>query len=71
MTGKFTEKTLDSAARLTAQLCFKYNLDVNDLWTHQGIVGWKDCPRWYNTHPQDWIGFKKRVEDLLKRQRKD
>ncbi|EMP06592.1 hypothetical protein LEP1GSC124_0472, partial [Leptospira interrogans serovar Pyrogenes str. 200701872] len=39
-----------------------------DLWTHQGIVGWKDCPRWYNTHPEDWIRFKKRVGDLLKNQ---
>lgn len=59
MIGKFTEKTLSSASRLTAQLCVKYDLDANDLWTHQGIVGWKDCPRWYNTHPQDWIAFKK------------
>lgn len=71
MIGKFTEKTLSSASRLTAQLCVKYDLDANDLWTHQGIVGWKDCPRWYNTHPQDWIAFKKRVDDLLKKQRKD
>ncbi len=60
MIGKFTEKTLSSASRLTAQLCVKYDLDANDLWTHQGIVGWKDCPRWYNTHPQDWIAFKKK-----------
>ncbi|WP_032809463.1 MULTISPECIES: N-acetylmuramoyl-L-alanine amidase family protein [unclassified Leptospira] len=71
MIGKFTEKTLSSASRLTAQLCVKYDLDANDLWTHQGIVGWKDCPRWYNTHPQDWIVFKKRVDDLLKKQRED
>ncbi|EMM77973.1 N-acetylmuramoyl-L-alanine amidase [Leptospira santarosai str. 2000030832] len=71
MIGKFTEKTLSSASRLTAQLCVKYDLDANDLWTHQGIVGWKDCPRWYNTHPQDWITFKKRVDDLLKKQRED
>lgn len=56
---KIHKKTLDSAAKLTAQLCSQYNLGIDDLWTHQGIVGWKDCPRWYNTHPEDWIRLKK------------
>jgi N-acetylmuramoyl-L-alanine amidase len=56
--GRFTAATLASARELCADLCRRYALDPkNDITTHNLIVGWKDCPRWFVKHPEDLKAF--------------
>jgi N-acetylmuramoyl-L-alanine amidase len=65
-TGEFTDATLDSAAYRCAEICIKYDLDpLQDIWTHHGIVGWKDCPRWFVQHPDAFEKFKEQVEEIV------
>jgi N-acetylmuramoyl-L-alanine amidase CwlA len=64
--GRFNEKTYNSTVKLTAQLLHKYKLNKNDIWTHHGIVGWKNCPKWYVDHPSDFEKFKSDVDVELK-----
>lgn len=60
--GSFTDETFDSAVDLCTKLCEKYKLNpLLDITTHQAIVGWKDCPRWFVNHPEDFQGFKEKV----------
>lgn len=42
--GNFTPVTLQSAVELAAQLLEYNRLSVDDIGTHNLIVGWKDCP---------------------------
>ena len=65
-TGEFTEETLDSAAHRCAELCLKYDLDpIRDIWTHQQVVGWKECPRWFVKNPVEFEKFKERVRGIV------
>ena len=61
-----TPAVLDSARRLFALLCQTDRLDpMDDIWTHQMVVGWKDCPRWYVHHPGEFDQFRREVADIL------
>jgi N-acetylmuramoyl-L-alanine amidase len=42
--GIFTPETIKAAVELVAKLVEKNKLSVDDIGTHQQIVGWKDCP---------------------------
>jgi len=58
-TGCFNDTTLDSAIDLVTDLCKRYDLDPSvRVLRHYDIVGWKDCPRWYVEHPDEWDTFK-------------
>jgi N-acetylmuramoyl-L-alanine amidase len=64
--GTFTEDTLESAARLCAQLCKRYKLDpFKHITTHNMIVGWKDCPKQWVKEPWRLELFKRYVASLL------
>lgn len=60
ITGRFTDKTLDAGARLCAYLLSTYTQAV--LCTHQMVVGYKDCPRWFVNNPGEWLMFGQAVE---------
>lgn len=60
--GEFSKETLQSAIKLGKYLLEKYNLTTNDIWTHYGVVGWKDCPRWWFNHPSEFEKFKQDVQ---------
>jgi N-acetylmuramoyl-L-alanine amidase CwlA len=65
-TGEFSEATLDSAAHRCAELCLKRDLDpLQDIWTNQQVVGWKDCPRWFVKNPKEFEKFKEKVEEIM------
>jgi hypothetical protein len=66
--GNITEKTFQNAAELAAMLCKKYGLTENDIWTHKGVVGWKDCPLPWVNKPSEFIRFKQEVAKRLKPQ---
>jgi len=65
-TGEFTEETLDSTVQRCADLCLKHDLDpIRDIWTHQQVVGWKECPRWFVKKPVAFQEFKERVKEIV------
>ena len=46
--------------------CLKYDLDpIRDIWTHQQVVGWKECPRWFVKRPLEFEKFKKLVKEIV------
>lgn len=64
--GTFTKETLDSAAELVTSLLKKFSLDIDRIVTHHDVVGWKDCPKYFVDHPEEFNIFKQRVDAALK-----
>lgn len=70
--GKFNERTTQSAAELCAYLLKKYGLTVEDLIRHYDVTG-KQCPLWFvPTKYQSeevanarWAGFKALVSEKM------
>lgn len=64
ISGKMNQATYDSLVELTATLCKKYKLDpVEDVLLHKGIVGWKQCHKWFVNNPTEWEVFKNKVKE--------
>ncbi len=63
--GNFTEKTLNAAAGLCAELCKKYGLTAGDITTHYAVVGWKSCPLYFVEHPDELERFKNDVKKIM------
>ncbi len=64
--GSFTDETFTAAVELSAELCRKYMLNpYADITTHRNIVGWKSCPKWFGSHPEDFQLFQLEVADIL------
>ena len=63
--GNFTNETLKAAAELAANLIKNANLTVNDLGTHNLVVGWKNCPLLWVKNPILFYEFKERVGSFL------
>lgn len=63
--GSITEKTFQNTADLCALLCKKHRLTEKDLWTHKGVVGWKDCPLPWVNKPSEFERFKQVVKQKL------
>jgi N-acetylmuramoyl-L-alanine amidase CwlA len=64
--GRFAPETYTATVELAATLLHKFELNETNLWTHWGIVGWKDCPRWFVNHPSDWGRFRTDVANKMK-----
>jgi N-acetylmuramoyl-L-alanine amidase len=66
--GRFSRDTLQSVQDLCVYLFKMYpNLDPEkDLTTHEAVVGWKWCPLWFHSHPEDLDDFKHGVAMKLK-----
>ena len=60
-TGQFSAATLDSLISLARDILKRYELGPARLLRHYDIVGWKQCPLWYVTHPDDWIALKQKI----------
>lgn len=63
LTGKPTATVYKKAVELTAKLLKKYGLTEKNVWTHNQVVGWKDCHRWYTNNPSEWVKF---IADVAK-----
>jgi hypothetical protein len=50
--------TVAAAAKLTAELCRRYDMPVDRVGTHYLVVGWKDCPRVWTRFPEQFEEFK-------------
>jgi len=52
--GEITDATWHSAVEWLAQQITANGLDPHrDIVTHQMVVGWKDCPKWFVTYPAE------------------
>lgn len=57
--GRMTRSTLITLLERLSMLSRQWQLDpLKDLYLHQEIVGFKDCPRWWVNHPNDWQAMK-------------
>lgn len=62
--GKFTQATYDSLVELTAWLCGKFNVPVENVIRHYDVTG-KKCPLYYVENENEWKQFKKDVQNYL------
>ena len=63
-TGQFTQETYDSLVELTAWLCGKFNLPVENVIRHYDVTG-KECPIYYVKNEDAWKRFKEDVQKYL------
>jgi N-acetylmuramoyl-L-alanine amidase CwlA len=63
--GKMNEATWKEGAKLVASLLEKFNLSIENIWTHQEVVGWKDCHRYFVENPNEYKRFKDEVNNNL------
>jgi N-acetylmuramoyl-L-alanine amidase len=64
--GDFTPEQYRAAVELYADMCRRYQLDpITEIGTHQQIVGWKPCHRWFVDHPDDLDYFKQTVKGAM------
>ena len=63
--GNFTPETLQAGVELTVKLLNDKKLSVDDIGTHNLIVGWKDCPLPWVKCPALFEEFKERVKEKM------
>jgi len=59
--GEFTLETLESAVELYAEMVYRHLIPTEHIVTHHWIVGWKNCPRWFVEHPEEFDDFRVEV----------
>lgn len=67
--GKFNEATYNSLVKLTAYLCYEFELKADDVIRHYDVTG-KICPKYYVENESEWNNFKKDVEKAIDDYRK-
>jgi N-acetylmuramoyl-L-alanine amidase len=65
--GNFTVETLGAARELVVKLLKDNRLALDDVGTHNLVVGWKDCPRLWTKHPEQFYAFLQAVQSELKK----
>lgn len=65
-TGKFNQETYQSLVQLTAWLCVKFDLPVDQVIRHYDVTG-KNCPKYFVENQEAWNDFKEHVEDAIAR----
>jgi len=56
--GQFSETTWESCKILTVLLLKTYGLTPEGgITTHNKVVGWKECPKWFVTFPDEFERF--------------
>ena len=67
--GKFNQATYNSLVKLTAYLCYQFDLKQNDVIRHYDVTG-KNCPKYYVENEDEWENFKKDVGKAIDDYRK-
>ncbi|MEG1947578.1 MAG: peptidoglycan recognition family protein [Lachnospiraceae bacterium] len=62
--GQFTQETYDSLVELTAWLCGKFNVPVENVIRHYDVTG-KECPLYYVEHEDAWKQLKQDIQNYL------
>jgi N-acetylmuramoyl-L-alanine amidase len=64
--GRFSDETMLAALDIGVLVCQLHSLDpIRQVTTHHQIVGWKDCPRWWTSHPEQFGKFKDALRGQL------
>jgi len=63
--GQYSENTWSSAKELCYLLLKEYSLNADNITTHRAIVGWKECPKWFFTFPEELLRFKDETHELF------
>ena len=63
-TGEFTPETLAAVEKLTAWLCYSFQLTEEDVIRHYDVNG-KICPKYYVEHPEAWTDLLAGVRTAL------
>lgn len=64
--GAFTSATIEAAMVLVAQLCKSFRLNpIKRVVTHNEVVGWKECPKYWVKHPALFEAFKQDVKRVM------
>ena len=56
--GHFSIETWQSTEQLVVKLLSDNNLKIENITTHEQIVGWKTCPLLFHNHPEEFERFK-------------
>ena len=65
--GNMTKETIDAVKWLCTKLCVKYNLDPSTrILRHYDVVGWKQCPKYWCDHPDDYEQLKSEIALMVK-----
>ena len=67
--GKFNQATYNSLVKLTAYLCYQFDLKQDDVIRHYDVTG-KICPKYYVENEDEWEKFKKDVGKAIDDYRK-
>ncbi|MGI6007962.1 MAG: N-acetylmuramoyl-L-alanine amidase family protein [Ruminococcus sp.] len=62
--GKFTDATYQSLVDLTAWLCGRFQIPVENVIRHYDVTG-KDCPKYFVEHEDAWQQFKEDVSSAV------
>jgi N-acetylmuramoyl-L-alanine amidase len=63
--GSFTPETISAAVEIVAKLLKGNGLAIDDIGTHNLVVGWKDCPRLWTRRPELFDAFKQAVKGRM------
>ena len=63
--GNYTPETLGAARELTAKLLKENRLTIDDVGTHNKVVGWKACPLLWTESPERFEEFLEGVRGLV------
>ena len=63
-TGQFTQATYDSVVQLTAWLCKRFDISVENVIRHYDVTG-KNCPKYYVEDPDAWLQMKADIQTRM------
>lgn len=63
--GEYSEETWEQTKLLTTLLLKEYSLGIDNIDTHKGVVGWKECPQWFHRFPEEFTRFKDEVREIF------
>jgi N-acetylmuramoyl-L-alanine amidase len=63
--GNFPPETVAAAVELVAKLLKDNRLSLDDVGTHNLVVGWKDCPRLWTKHPERLNAFRRALKEKM------
>lgn len=63
--GKFSDKVLEQAVELCADICYRNNIPTAYLFRHYDITG-KKCPKWFVEHEDEFDEFRLEVTRTIR-----
>jgi N-acetylmuramoyl-L-alanine amidase len=65
LTGEMHDVTINALREWLIEKCKKYNLGADKILRHYDVVGWKDCPRYWVKHEDEWKQLLESVQEAI------